>query len=49
MIKMNPKVGNETKSDIIPKENVKSDVILLFIIKTLKYFRDFESQNFSIL
>ena len=48
MSKVNPNNGNETKSDIFPWKIFKSDTIL-FYQKILKYFNDFQNQNFSVL
>ena len=48
MTKLHPNNGNETKSDIFPWGIFKSDVIT-FYQKILKYFNDFQNQNFSIL
>ena len=44
MTKVNLNYGNETKSDIFPWDIFKSDSISI-----LKYFNDFQNQNFSIL
>ena len=49
MTKVNPNSGNETKSDIFTWDIFKSDSISFFIKKTLKYFNNFQNQNFSVL
>ena len=48
MIKLKPNNGNETKSDIFPWNIVKSDIIFIYQ-KIIKYFNDFQNQNFSVL
>ena len=47
MTKVNPKNENEIKSDIFPWDIFKSDTF--FYQNILKYFNDFQNQNFSIL
>ena len=49
MNKLTPINGNETKPDIFPWGIFKSDTISSLIKKILKYFNDFQSQNFSVL
>ena len=51
MTKVNPNNGNERKSDIIPWNIFKSDVIAFLIKKTLKYFNGFQNQksNFNFM
>ena len=46
MTKVNPSNGYETKSGISQWDIFKSDVIF-FSHKILKYFNDFQNQNFS--
>ena len=43
---VNPNNGNETKSDIFPQNIFKSGVIFILYQKLLKYFYDFQNQNF---
>ena len=47
MTKVNLNNGNETKSYISPWDIFKSDIIYL-CQKILKYFNDFQNQNFSV-
>ena len=47
MTKVIPKNGNETKSDIFPRDIFKSDIIFIGR-KILKYFKDFYNWHFSI-
>ena len=47
MTKVNPHNGNERKSEIFPWDIFKSDAISFFYQKILKYFNDFQNQNFS--
>ena len=47
MTKVNPNNGNETKSDIFPRDIFKSDIIFIGH-KILKYFNDFYNWHFSI-
>ena len=47
MTKVNPKKGNETKSDFFAWHIFKSDVIS-FLSKMLGYFSDFKNQHFSV-
>ena len=47
MTKVNPNNGNETKSDIFPRDIFKSDIIFIGH-KILKYFNDFNNWQFSI-
>ena len=47
MTKVIPKNGNETKSDIFPRDIFKSDIIFIGH-KILKYFNDFYNWHFSI-
>ena len=47
MTKVNPNNGNETKSNIFPWDIFKSDTI--FLSKHIKYFINFQNQNFSFL
>ena len=49
MTKVKPNNEKETKSDIFPRDIFKSDTISFFIKKILKYFNDFQNQNFSVL
>ena len=49
MTKVKPNIGNKTKSDIFPWDIFKSDTMSFFIKKILKYFNDFQNQNFSVL
>ena len=49
MTKGNPNNGNETKLDNFPWDIFKSNAISYFIKKILKYFNDFQNQNFSVL
>ena len=49
MAKVNPNNKNETKSDIFPWDIFKSDVIYFFYQNNIKYFNDFQNQNFSVL
>ena len=48
MTKVNLNNENDTKSDILPWDMFKSSIIF-FYQKILKYFNDFENQNFSVL
>ena len=48
MTKMNKINGNETKSDILPWNILKSEVIFYYQ-KILKYFTDFQNRNSSVL
>ena len=42
--------GNKTKSDILPYDIVKSDVIIIFFgQRILKYFNNFQNRNFLVL
>ena len=47
MTKVNPNNGNESKSDIFPREIFKSAVLFIGS-KTLNYFNDFYNWHFSI-
>ena len=47
MTKMNPNNGNETKSDIFPRDIFKSDIVFIGR-KILKYFNEFYYWHFSI-
>ena len=47
MAKVNQNNGNETKSNIFPWDIFKSDTI--FLSKHIKYFINFQNQNFSFL
>ena len=47
MTKVNPKNGNEIKSDIFPWDILKSDIIFIGR-KILKYFNNFYNWHFSI-
>ena len=47
MTKVNPNNRNETKSDIFPRDVLKSDIIFIGR-KILKYFNDFYNFYFSI-
>ena len=47
MTKVYPNDGNETKSDIFPRDIFKSDIIFIGR-KILKYFKDFYNWHFSI-
>ena len=47
MTKEKPNNGNETKSDIFPRDILKYDIIFIGR-KILKYFNDFCNCNFSI-
>ena len=49
MTKVNSNNGNETKSDIFPWNTFKPDVIYFLCQKILKYFDNFQNQNFSVL
>ena len=47
MAKVNPNNGNETKSDIFPRDLFKSDIGFIGH-KILKYFNDFYNWHVSI-
>ena len=47
MTKMNQNNGNETKSDIFPRDILKSDIIFIGR-KILKYFNHFYDWHFPI-
>ena len=47
MTKVNPNNGNDTKSDIFPRDIFKSDIIHI-VCKILKYFNNFYNWPFSI-
>ena len=49
MTKMNPNNRNETKLYIFLWDIFKLDTIYIFFSKILKYFNDFQDQNFSVL
>ena len=49
MTKVKPKNGNETKSDIFPKDIFKSDIISFFIKKISKCFNIFQNKNIAVL
>ena len=47
MTQVNSNNENETESDIFPWDIFKSDTF--FYQNILKYFNDFQNQNFSVL
>ena len=49
MIKVNRNNGNKIKSVIFSKNIFKSNIIYFLSKKILKYFNDFQNQNFSVL
>ena len=49
MTKVKPNNGNETKSDVFSWDIFKSDSIFFFCQNILKYFSDFQNQNFCFM
>ena len=49
MAKVKRSNGNETKSDIFLCDIFKFDTPSIYIKKILKYFDDFQNQNFTVL